>query len=306
MALLPHIPSRYRILLLACIQQFATSGIIFGWPAFQRIVGVIPDLDDDFFMSQVFVIASTLNMLSPLLLSGPLLDRCGPRTCSSLSLVLVFAGFFTFGINQSRTALTVSISLIAVGGPGCQSSLFHISNLFPEYKNTSITCIAAFFSLSYTVFLILASIQTALALSISALFLGYSFLIAILFCLSVVCYPDMPYSADQPVLPAEPTQPPSEKSSAGTLLLPLIDKGLSPPTPPLAVKKPPLADQKPVAEQPPVAAAIPPDVAGYFDLPLYEQLRTKQFAQILIFFVIGSFWFNFTVGSFHLEVLCSV
>ena len=53
-----------------------------------------------------FVIASSVNFLSPLFL-GVVLDRFGPRVCSVVSLLFVTTGFVTFGLATSDFWFTI-------------------------------------------------------------------------------------------------------------------------------------------------------------------------------------------------------
>jgi predicted MFS family arabinose efflux permease len=88
------------------------------------------------FVHHLFVIATSINFTAPLLL-GILLDAYGPRVCSALSVGLVTAGFLLFSMSSEQfPAFLPAITLIAFGGPGVQSSIIHLSNLYPNQKAT--------------------------------------------------------------------------------------------------------------------------------------------------------------------------
>lgn len=85
---------------------------------------------------QLFVMATSVNFTGPLLL-GIVLDAYGPRACSIISIALVMGGFILFGIsNDTFYAYVPAIMMIAFGGPGVQSSIIHLSNLYPTRKAT--------------------------------------------------------------------------------------------------------------------------------------------------------------------------
>jgi nitrate/nitrite transporter NarK len=68
---------------------------------------------------------------------GLVLDAYGPRVCSALSILLVTVGFILFASSSpSFPAFLPAIVLIAFGGPGVQSSIIHLSNLYPGAKAT--------------------------------------------------------------------------------------------------------------------------------------------------------------------------
>ena len=99
---------------------------------------------------QLFVIATSINFTAPLLL-GALLDAYGPRVCSVLSLALVTAGFVLFSFSSPERHLALpSIVLIAFGGPGVQSSIIHLSNLYPTSKATITSIITGYVMCSVT------------------------------------------------------------------------------------------------------------------------------------------------------------
>jgi len=84
----------------------------------------------------MFVYATSINFTGPLLL-GALLDAYGPRACSVLSIGLVTAGFVLFALSSEKFfAYLPAITMIAFGGPGVQSSIIHLSNLYPTHKAT--------------------------------------------------------------------------------------------------------------------------------------------------------------------------
>ena len=97
---------------------------------------MIPYLPFPGLIHQMFVVATSINFTGPLLL-GVLLDAYGPRACSVVSIVLVMGGFILFGLSsESFFAFMPAVVMIAFGGPGVQSSIIHLSNLYPTHKAT--------------------------------------------------------------------------------------------------------------------------------------------------------------------------
>lgn len=146
----------------------------------------------------MFVIATFFSFLGPLLL-GVVLDHYGPRVCSVISVALIAIGSFLFSIS-SREELPLfvpGLCLIAFGGPGAQSAIIHLSNLFPTWKATATAVITGSFQLSFTVFLVFHQLWKHYQYSYVDLFRGYSVLCLINVVISLVMWPDAPYTFEE-------------------------------------------------------------------------------------------------------------
>ena len=89
---------------------------------------------------KLFVMATSINFTAPLLL-GVLLDAYGPRICSALSILLVASGFVLFAASSPAFPTHLpAVILIAFGGPGVQSSIIHLSNLYPV-RTRAVVCV---------------------------------------------------------------------------------------------------------------------------------------------------------------------
>lgn len=148
----------------------------------------------------IFTIANFANCLGPLFL-GVVLDNYGPRICSLLSIAIVAAGCFLFSISNMDhlPAFIPAMCLIAFGGPGVQSSIIHLSNLFPARKATATAFITGSFQLSFIVFLIFDQLWTVGHWTYQQLFLGYCIVCAVNAVFSFFFWPDQPYSYEEVV-----------------------------------------------------------------------------------------------------------
>jgi MFS family permease len=148
----------------------------------------------------MFTIASFFNFLGPLLL-GFILDNYGPRICSLVSIGFIAAGCLLFGLSDEHTLpmFIPAMCLIAFGGPGAQSAIIHLSNLFPTWKATATAIITGSFQLSFIVFLVFDQLWVYAQLSYRSLFLGYCGICAINAIVSIFLWPDEPYSYEEVV-----------------------------------------------------------------------------------------------------------
>lgn len=148
----------------------------------------------------MFVVATFFNFLGPLIL-GIVLDHYGPRVCSLISIFFVSSGCFLFSISDKDKFpfFVPAISMIAFGGPGAQSAIIHLSNLFPTWKATATAFITGSFQLSFIVFLVFDQLWLFKKMSYSTLFLGYSVICVLNAVVSIFLWPDEPYSFDEQV-----------------------------------------------------------------------------------------------------------
>lgn len=191
--------SRWFLLGAACVQNGLTTGLLFGFAALQPALRNIAGVDDLTDYSQIFTLAISANMFSPLLLAGPLLDAFGPRMCSCVSTFLVGAGFFLFGVSahlpgESMSYLLPAMVLIGVGGPGCQCCLFHTANLF-QARGMALNLITAFIGPSFVVFELLSDVSTWCDLHLQRAFLFYSSMPFLCTFVSIFTMRDVPFSS---------------------------------------------------------------------------------------------------------------
>lgn len=173
---------RWPLLLLACLVNGLAGGTFLGWNGVTTMLASIRiyanecnDLDAAASAASVqgssggsgdgpcgaqygafnvlFIIATSCAAASPLLL-GVVLDRRGPHACVTVGLTLVAAAAFVlaFGDAQHTAVYPVGFALLGLGGPGAQSGLMHLSNLFVGHEGLVLSTITAFFTLSFFVF----------------------------------------------------------------------------------------------------------------------------------------------------------
>lgn len=148
----------------------------------------------------MFVVGTFFSFIGPLLL-GFVLDHYGPRVCSLLSIFLVALGCFLFSISDaSNLRLFIpATSLIAFGGPGVQTAIIHLSNLFPLWKATATACITGCFQLSFVIFLIFDYVWENYQVPYQKLFLGYCFVCLTNGVVALLLWPDSPYHFEEEV-----------------------------------------------------------------------------------------------------------
>lgn len=146
----------------------------------------------------MFVFASFANMLAPLVL-GIVLDTFGPRTCSTISIIFILIGsaLFSFSDTEHFNLFIPAMCMISFGGPGTQTAIIHLSNLFPQWKATTTAIITGSFQLSFFVFFIFDQLWLFLKIDFRSLFMGYCVVCIINAIISLTLWPDTPYTFDE-------------------------------------------------------------------------------------------------------------
>ena len=152
----------------------------------------------------MFVTAAFFSFLGPLLL-GIILDYFGPRVCSLTSIFLICIGCVLFGLSDrdQRPYFLPALCLIAFGGPGAQSAIIHLANLFPNWKATTTAFLTGSFQLSFIIFLIFDQLWLWKNISYSQLFFGYTFICLLNAVVSFWLWPDTPYSFEEQLAEVE-------------------------------------------------------------------------------------------------------
>jgi MFS family permease len=280
---------------VALVQNFLAGGIFYGW------VGLAQLLARESTVTTVqlhnsFVLASSLSLLSPLLL-GVLLDRKGPRACFCVCMLLVGCGSLIFGLcDITPGSVTAGISLIAFGGSAAQNALMHVSNLFPKGKSLFISLMTVSYQLSACIFTVFAAMNGD-GLPLRAIFLGYTGIIAFLLIVGAVLWPDKPYSILKPNARSS-SKPPmcGQPKPLGLVRLPTT------------FQRPEAGSDSRVggALAEPLMAIEPSnesaDVLKLRASSLWRQLSSGEFMRLNIFFTVGSFWCNFYLGTIDTQL----
>jgi MFS family permease len=278
------------------------------------------------FFQMMFVTGTFFSFIGPLLL-GLVLDHYGPRVCSLISIALVAIGCFMFSIsdvNNLRLFIPAT-SLIAFGGPGVQTAIIHLSNLFPLWKATATACITGCFQLSFVIFLIFDYLWENYQVPYNKLFLCYCFVCLFNACIAVFFWPDNPYHFEEEVEiyekeshitheEAEHLFVPVGKIRQPSVFvhhdqIPMMDttsqiRNENMPTPSLfkGLKEAPLIEQVRCI---PSYLFIHPITfscnATLLFVTFLSQIRSPEFIRLTFFFLVNSFWLNFYIGTFDVQ-----
>mmetsp|Transcript_2839 Transcript_2839/g.6562 ORF Transcript_2839/g.6562 Transcript_2839/m.6562 type:complete len:518 (+) Transcript_2839:93-1646(+) len=313
---------RYRLLsiTLACFQNMTLGGLLFGWASISGGLLISPTkmggpgLSSDY-VHMMFVVASFFNFLGPLLL-GIVLDLYGPRICSVISILFILAGCLLFGLSTPDLPLFIpAMCLIAFGGPGTQNAIIHLSNLYPDWKATATAFITGSFQLSFVVFLIFDQLWVCMDWNYSHLFIGYGVVCAVNLVVSLCMWPDQPYSWQEQTEVAEraymdtheqhpsPARPPQK---LGPIRLPSVFQHKRKPS----VQSYSLvhgedSDRYRYTDSADANAVEDVAVEGsvlLHDASLSEQMRSPEFIHLTLFFLVNSFWANFYIGTFDMQL----
>jgi MFS family permease len=132
------IHTRIGLVFFGMLQICLAAGLIVGWAGIagsmlgtEQGVGAAGLTLDE--ATQLYGIAASVNYISPLGL-GVMLDKYGPRVCSTIANTIVAIGCLIFALATEFSTFAVGVSFIAFGGPGVQTSLMHLGNLFSSRR----------------------------------------------------------------------------------------------------------------------------------------------------------------------------
>lgn len=309
---------RVAMILAACFQNLACGGLIFGWAAISSSLLIAsneeggPALSRDA-VHRLFVMATSINFTAPLLL-GILLDAYGPRICSALSILLVGSGFVLFSASiPSFPTHLPAVILIAFGGPGVQSSIIHLSNLYPASKATVTSIITGSFNLSFFIFFVFDRLWNRFHFTYQEIFAGYSIVCAVAFSFSLFLWPDQPFSFQEQML-EEIVPDQASIARVGPIRAPSVFKktSLAPPRPgqgglPIlssttthdATASAASRENTALLNPGSAAAAAMDDIK---EASFWEQLRSAPFVRVTVFIVVASFWANFYIGTIDIQL----
>jgi MFS family permease len=197
---------RIANIVVGCFQNITSGGVLFGWASISGSMLLAtptdggPGLSHDY-IHIMFVTASFFSFLGPLLL-GAILDSYGPRVCSVISMSFICCGCVLFALSNvpNFPMFIPALSMIAFGGPGVQSAIVHLCNLFPGNKGTATAFITGSFQLSFVIFLIFDQLWHFFEYDYQMLFMGYGFICLCNTLLSLCFWPDEPYTYEESVV----------------------------------------------------------------------------------------------------------
>ena len=202
----PQYSHAFRVanIVIGCFQNITAGGILFGWASISGSLLLAtptdggPGLGHDY-IHIMFVTASFFSFLGPLLL-GAILDSYGPRVCSVTSMLFISCGCILFAVSNvpNFPMFIPALSMIAFGGPGVQSAIVHLCNLFPGKKGTATAFITGSFQLSFIIFLVFDQLWHFYKYDYQTLFMGYGVVSLCNTILSLLFWPDEPYTYEEP------------------------------------------------------------------------------------------------------------
>ena len=258
------------------VQITLGAGLVVGWAGIAGSILTAPRDDGGAGLlldetTLLYGYAAASNYLSPIFL-GVLLDHCGPRTASFVSNGLVAIGCLFFGRSTTFQQFAISISLVAFGGPGVQTSVIHTANLFPANKYFVMGLVGECITLSFAVFPLMDLLWHAYEVDFETLFYGQSILVGLSAITSLCIWPDTPYEQVN-VQEQEGKDTDADGGAETENLLP---------TPPVVKGG---GAELPLQNQ-----------------PLLKQLTSGDYIRLSIFFLVTSFYANLYIATVTTEV----
>jgi MFS family permease len=267
--------TRLVLVVFGMLQITLGAGLIVGWAGIAGSMlrtseSSLLSLDD---LTALYGFAASANYISPMFL-GAVLDKFGPRSCSSLANGLVTLGCFLFASANSFTTLAVGLCFIGLGGPGVQTSLIHLGNLFPTKRFFVMGMVAETITLSFAIFPLMDVIWANTSLSFRDIFRGLGVLHLCSTICSLIIWPDAPYEVVDMNANGQLASKCSSSNEEETLVT--ADKHLSLSS---SVTKVDLHHQS-----------------------FQEQISSGVYIRLSVFFLVTSFWANLYIATVTTEV----
>mmetsp|Transcript_32067 Transcript_32067/g.42289 ORF Transcript_32067/g.42289 Transcript_32067/m.42289 type:complete len:465 (+) Transcript_32067:314-1708(+) len=302
------INSKYFLLCYAFFQNVSGAGLIFGWAAISGTLLVDtnsgPGLSDSD-THLIFTASCCISFISPFFL-GILLDWVGPRVCNTLAQLMISGGLVLFGLSDKNfNYFLPAMCLVAAGGPGVQCSVIHLSNLFPRSKSSITAVITGAFALSFTVFLIFNEMWRAGA-GYQQIFIGYSWYSMIYVVLSLIIWPDRPFSDEDALAEIIETDGETTDDEDDTLKkikmpevfdITTLNISLAPPTPTLSEytgRRIPRSNKEKRRLRRIIRAKARKNLK---QRSFWRQLRSGPFIRLSLLFIPCTFWANTYIGT---------
>jgi MFS family permease len=269
---------RVFLVVFGMLQITLGAGLIVGWAGIAGSMllasaGSILSLDD---LTALYGFAASANYISPLFL-GTVLDKFGPRSCSSLANGLVALGCFFFASADSFTTFAVGLCCIGLGGPGVQTSLIHLGNLFPTHRFFVMGMVAETITLSFAIFPLMDVIWANTNLSFREIFRGLGMLLVCSTIGSVLLWPDAPYEVVDIISNADV---PAEICTNGQ------DE----------------QEKLVTAKKPMALSSADNKLVDLQHQSFQEQISSGVYIRLSLFFLVTSFWANFYIATVTTEV----
>eukprot|EP00397_Hematodinium_sp_SG-2012_P040660 GEMP01044594.1.p1 GENE.GEMP01044594.1~~GEMP01044594.1.p1 ORF type:complete len:425 (+),score=49.72 GEMP01044594.1:297-1571(+) len=146
-------------------------------------------------LSFMFAVSTSLMNICAMI-SGALLDICGPKITATGAALCVGTGLAMFGAGRpdigGEYRYFVGFILFSVSGPLCYMSTISFANYFPKRSGLIISCCVGSFDASSVIFLLLAMAYTKLLLPFESVFQSYSVVPVVLAFACFILYPMTP------------------------------------------------------------------------------------------------------------------
>ena len=298
----------------AILQNVFVGGIVFGWAGIAGTLLIAPTKDGGAGLTlnqttDIFAMAAFFASFSSLPL-GVVLDRWGPRVASFLSNIIIALGVQTMASAHSCTAFGVGTCMIAFGGPGIQSSVVHLANLFPDNLFFVMTFVNGSICCSFAILPLFGILWETYGVGIGSMFQAY--LLVVLFSAlgSLMLWPDSPYEIDNsglnellltptirktPFPPASPQKLVKESTQHTHLIEQPLDSYLRSNGVQLSRHESFLVSRKALEKG--IVSLV-----SLKDLPFRKQLTSGSYIRMLVLFIATSFFANFYIASITTEV----
>lgn len=192
---------RLALVVVASLQTMLCAGIIYGWASVAGTLLVAPfdkgganlTMDET---SVIFAVSASTSSFAALPL-GYVLDTRGPRICSIVSHCFILAGCYTFASASGYQAFMIGTNLMAFGGPGIQSAVIHLANLFPEDKFMTMSAMSGSVSLSFAILPLFDLLWERHGIGFRVMFRFYFILVALSALSAHVLWPNEPFVSDE-------------------------------------------------------------------------------------------------------------
>lgn len=310
---LPPPWQRMQMVVFACLQTMLCAGIVFGWASVAGSLLIAPfeeggtnlTMDET---TTIFSIAASTASLSSLFL-GFILDTKGPRICSLVAHSFIGIGCYVFSIATSYRGFLWGTSLMAFGGPGVQSAVIHLANLFPDQQFTVMACVTGSVTLSFAILPIFDYLWEVYGFGFRIMFRSYVAVVAVSALGAFLLWPDAPFAAQKDDKKEDTAELVEMQETATCKKFPTLESLFAGTASHTQLVEAPLGSylrsnsQDQMQRHQSYHQSIDAMVVGNYsslsvkDQPFWCQLLSGVYARILLVFICTSFMANFYVAS---------
>jgi MFS family permease len=141
--------------------------------------------------TQIFT-AGFFTLIGARVAMGWVLDKYGPRCCSSIGLFFVAIGaiLFAYSDDSGFDAFAAGMALMGLGGSGIHIANFSISNLFPVIKRSIIASYSAIFGASAILFPMFRLLYDNTTVGRTGIIVSWAMLLLLMLVYSLLTMPD--------------------------------------------------------------------------------------------------------------------